>query len=67
MSHGQSSHRCSLLRIALDLSEPKNMGSFMNVVVKLYRYKDSDVGNIQKSNIFTIILDTSARREIRFN
>ena len=67
MSHGQSSHRCSLLRIALNLSEPTNMGSFMNVVVKLYRYKDSDVGNIQKSNIFAIILNLFVRREIQFN
>ena len=43
---GQSSHQCSLLRIALNLSDPPNMGSFLIIVVNLYSYKNSDVGNI---------------------
>ena len=51
----------------LNLLEILEMGSFLIIVVKLYSYVDSDVGNLQKSNIFTIILDTHVRCEIRFN
>ena len=40
------------------------MGSFLIIVVKLYSYKDSDLGNIQKINIFAIISDLRVWREI---
>ena len=52
LSYGQSSYQCSLLRIALDLSGLMNMGSFPNIVVKLYSYKEIDVGNIRKIKHF---------------
>ena len=42
------------------------MGSLLIIVVNLYIYIDSDVGNLRKSNIFTIILDTCVWHEIRF-
>ena len=48
LSYGQSSHRCSLIRIALNLSSPLNMGSFLNTVLKLYIYKYSDVRGNRK-------------------
>ena len=28
------------------------MGSFLSIVVKLYSYKDSDVGNLRKTKYF---------------
>ena len=55
-----------LLELPYDFRS-SDMGSFLIIVVKLYSYKDSDVGNIEKSNIFVIILDLGVRREIRFN
>ena len=45
-------HRCSLLIIPLNLSGFSEMGSFLIIVVKLYSYKDSDVGNLQKFEYF---------------
>ena len=66
MFYGKNSHQCIILRIALNLLGSSNMGSFLTIVVKLYSYIDSDVGNLQKIKYFTIILDTRIRREIKF-
>ena len=68
LSYGTISHWCSLLKIDLNLSEPPKMGSYLIIVIKLYRYKDSDVGNIRKIKYFHDynILDPHIRREIRF-
>ena len=63
----KSSHRCILLRIDLNLSGPPKMGSLLIIVVKLYSYKDSDVENIQKINLFSVILDLRVMREIQYN
>ena len=62
----QSSHRCSHLGIALNLLGLLNMYSFLIIVLKLYIYIDSDVGNVRKPKISAIILDPFVRREIRF-
>ena len=35
-------------RIITNLSEFPKMGSFINIVVNIYSYMDSHVGNIQK-------------------
>ena len=43
------------------------MVSFLNIVVKLHGYKNSDVGNLRKFEYFTSILDIRITREIRFN
>ena len=43
------------------------MESLLIIVVKVYSYIDIDAGHLQKSNIFTVILDTRVRCEIRFN
>ena len=52
LSYQQSYHWCSLLIIDINLSVPPTMGSLVIIVVKLYSYKDSDVGNIQKIKYF---------------
>ena len=52
LSYGQIFHCCSLLRILFNLPVYLIMGSFLIVVVKLYSYKDSDVGNIRKTKYF---------------
>ena len=49
---GQSSHRCSLIIILLNLSGILDMGSFLTIVVKLYSYIDSDVRNLRKYEYF---------------
>ena len=41
------------------------MGSFIIIVVNLYSYKDSDVGNPRKFEYFTSILDINVTREIQ--
>ena len=51
-SYVQSSHRCSHLSIALKLSGLSEMGSFLIIVVNLYSYKDSDVGNLRTIKYF---------------
>ena len=43
------------------------MGSFINIVLKLYMYLDSDVGNIQKIKYFHNFFDARVRRDIQFN
>ena len=48
----QSSHWCSLLKISLNLSGLQNMGSFLLIVVTLYIYIYSDIGNIRKIKYF---------------
>ena len=63
----RSYHQCILLRISLNLSWISKMGPLPIIFIKLSSYKDSDVGNIRKSNFLTIILDTRVRCEIRFN
>ena len=49
LSCGQGFHQCSLLIIALNLSTYPKMGSLLTRLVKIYSYKDSDVGNIRKT------------------
>ena len=39
------------------------MKLFLIVFVKLYIYKDSDVGNLRKVEFFTTILDIRVTRE----
>ena len=51
-SYVRSSHQCSHLGIALNLSGISEMGSLLIIVVKLYSYKDSDVGNIRTIKFF---------------
>ena len=63
----QISHWYSHLGIAFNLWGTRNMGSFPIIVVKLSRYKDSDVRDLQKIKYFAIIIDLRLRREIRFN
>ena len=53
--------------VFLNCSDP--LGPFKDGVIpkhscKVIQYKDSDVGNTQKSNIFTNILDLSVLCEI---
>ena len=43
----KSSHRCSHLGIALNLLGILEMRSLLIIVVKLYSYKESDVGNLR--------------------
>ena len=52
LSYVQSSHRCSHLGIALNLSGLSKMGSFLIIVVKLYSYKESDVRNLRTIKYF---------------
>ena len=66
-SCGQSSHRCSHLGIALHLLVILDMRSFLIIVVKLYSYKDSDVGNLQTFKYFRDYVVFFITREIRFN
>ena len=40
------------------------MESFLIIVVKLYSYKDNDVGNLREYEFFTMILDLPVRRKI---
>ena len=47
-----SSHRCSNLGIALNLLGLSEMGSVLIIVVKLYFYTDSDVGNLRTIKYF---------------
>ena len=44
-SYGQISSWCSIIRILLNLSGFLEMRSFLIIVVKLYSYKESDIGN----------------------
>ena len=39
------------------------IGTLLIVIIKLFRIKDGDVGNVQNSNIYTIILDICLRME----
>ena len=52
LSHGKRYHQCSLLIIALNLSDPQNVGSLLIIAVKLYSYKDINVWNIRAINYF---------------
>ena len=67
MSYVESSHRCSIFRIALNLEGPPTMGPFLSIVLNFYSYKDSNVGNIRKIKFFAIILNLRVRREIWFS
>ena len=51
-SYIQSSNRCSHLGLALNLLGISDMGSFLVIFVKLYSYKDSDVGNLRTIKYF---------------
>ena len=50
--YGQSSNYWIHLFIALNLSGSSKIGSFLIIVLKLYCYKDSDVGNFRKMKYF---------------
>ena len=51
-SYVQSSHRCSHLGIALNLLGLSEIASFLIIVLKLYSYIESDVGNLRTLKYF---------------
>ena len=52
LSYVKNYHRCSHIGIAMELLGHAKMGSFLFIVVRLYSYIDSDVGNLRKNQIF---------------